>query len=257
MNYVEYGKENDKVIVFLHGGGLGSWNYRAEAELLKGEYHVVLPSLSGHEGSDKPFESIRRSALDLIGLIDEKFGGKVFVLGGLSLGAQVVVETLVLKSDIAKFAVVESASVVPSKLTKALISPSVASSFRLIKKKWFSKLQFDYLKIKKELFNDYYSSTCGISKRDMIAFLKANLAYKADEDLRFAKAKTLVIVGGKEQRKMLSSARIISGLIKDGFLSVKDGLYHGEYSLNYPERYVEELLSFVSDGARARENIIE
>ena len=29
-------------------------------------------------------------------------------------------------------------------------------------------------------------------------------------------------------------------------LEIKDGLYHGDYSINHPERYVEELLQMIS-----------
>ena len=31
MKYIEYGKENNEVIMMLHGGGLSWWNYRKEA----------------------------------------------------------------------------------------------------------------------------------------------------------------------------------------------------------------------------------
>ena len=52
MQYREYGKQNPKTVVLLHGGGLSWWNFRAEAELLQDTYHVVLPVLDGHVGSD-------------------------------------------------------------------------------------------------------------------------------------------------------------------------------------------------------------
>ena len=55
MNYKEFGKDNPKTIILLHGGGLSWWNYREEAEALKNEYHVVIPILDGHAGSDKHF----------------------------------------------------------------------------------------------------------------------------------------------------------------------------------------------------------
>ena len=58
MKYVEYGQENKEVIILLHGGGLSWWNYREVAELLQDDYHVVLPILNGHAGSDKDFVSI-------------------------------------------------------------------------------------------------------------------------------------------------------------------------------------------------------
>ena len=48
MKYQEYGPKQKDVILLLHGGGLSWWNYRAVAELLQEEYHVILPILDGH-----------------------------------------------------------------------------------------------------------------------------------------------------------------------------------------------------------------
>ena len=58
MKTVEIGKQNNDVIMLLHGGGLSWWNYKDEAELLKNRYHVVLPILDGHAGSDNDFISV-------------------------------------------------------------------------------------------------------------------------------------------------------------------------------------------------------
>ena len=66
MNYIEYGKENSKVIILLHGGGLSWWNYREVAELLQADYHVILPILDGHAESDRDFTTIEDNAKEII-----------------------------------------------------------------------------------------------------------------------------------------------------------------------------------------------
>ena len=66
MKIIEYGEENSEVIMLLHGGGLSWWNYRDEANLLKENYHVVLPVLDGHADSDTPFTTIENNAKELI-----------------------------------------------------------------------------------------------------------------------------------------------------------------------------------------------
>lgn len=94
------------------------------------------------------------------------------MIGGLSLGGQILVEMLSQRKNICRYAIVESASVIPSKLTYSLIRPTFGTCYGLIKQKWFSKLQFRSLRIKPELFDDYYQDTCGITKQNMIAFYK-------------------------------------------------------------------------------------
>ena len=115
MNYVEYGKENSNVIILLHGGGLSWWNYRAVAKMLQYEYRVILPILDGHAASDRDFTTIEDNAAEVIEFINEQFGGSVLLLGGLSLGGQILLEILSQREDICQFAFVESALVIPSK----------------------------------------------------------------------------------------------------------------------------------------------
>ena len=164
MIFKEYGQENKEVIILLHGGGLSWWNFREEAELLQKDYHVVLPILNGHAGSDKDFVSIEATAEDVIAFIDEKFGGSVLAIGGLSLGAQVLTEILSKRKDICRYAVIESALVIPMKVTHALVKPMMDMSYGLIKKQWFAKIQFKSLGIKDELFDEYYRDTCQIKQ---------------------------------------------------------------------------------------------
>ena len=66
MKCFEYGKDHPQIILLLHGGGLSWWNYREAAELLRQDYHVVLPILDGHAGSDRPFTTIESNAEEII-----------------------------------------------------------------------------------------------------------------------------------------------------------------------------------------------
>ena len=200
MKTVEFGKQNNDVIMLLHGGGLSWWNYKAETELLKDQYHVVLPILDGHAGSDSDFISIEENASRLISFIDKEFGGSVLLIGGLSLGAQILVEMLTQRNSICQNAVIESASVIPSKLTNALIKPMFSLSYGLVKMKYFAQMQFDYLHIRKDLFEDYYRDTSQISKENMIAFLEANTSYEIKPNLKMS-TPTSIYLSAKKNRK--------------------------------------------------------
>lgn len=241
MEFREYATKKDETIMLLHGGGLSWWNYRDEAEQLQQDYRVILPILDGHAGSDRVFTTIEDNAADIISFIDRELGGSVLLLGGLSLGAQIVLERLSQREDICRYAIVESASVIPSKLTNALITPVFGSSYGLIKNRNFAKLQFRSLHMKQNLFEEYYRDTCQITKADMIAFLKANSAYKPKRELQNSQAKIRIVVGGKEKKTMLQSAKLLHEKLQNSVLEIKEGLCHGEYSINCPEQYVTEL----------------
>ena len=76
MNVIEYGKQNSDIIMLLHGGGLSWWNFRTEAELLSGRYHVVLPILDGHAESDHDFQALRKMQAGSSLLLTENMGAR-------------------------------------------------------------------------------------------------------------------------------------------------------------------------------------
>ena len=247
MKYIEYGKNQKEVIILLHGGGLSWWNYREVAEQLSSDYHIILPILDGHADSDSDFTTIENNALEIIKFIDERFSGSVLLIGGLSLGGQIALEILSQKKDVCKYALIESALVVPSKFTYSMIKPTFGSCYGLIKYKWFAKLQFKSLHMKKELFEEYFRDTCAISKWNMIAFLEENSLYTLKESAKDCTAKVNVFVGEKENKAMRESAKIIHENLKGSKLRVLPKMYHGEFSINQAVCYANEIREIVKE----------
>ncbi len=247
MTVMEFGKQNQDTVLLLHGGGLSWWNYRQAAMLQEKDFHVVLPVLDGHADSDAPFTTIGDNAARLISYIDTHFGGQVMAIGGLSLGGQIAVEMLFRRSDICRYALIESALVRPMKLTHALIGPTFGMSYGLISQKWFARLQADYLGIPKELFDDYFRDTCKISKADMIAFLKANSSYTIQPGLSETKAKVKILAGAKEQKNIRDSAKMLHEAIPGSSMELLPGLRHGDLSLNNPEQYAKILTEWIGE----------
>lgn len=245
MQFREYGTENRETIILLHGGGLSWWNHQAQAEMLRSAYHVVLPILDGHAGSDKPFTTIEDNAAELIAFIDGSCGGQVLLIGGLSLGAQIVLEILSQRRQICRYALVESASVIPSKRTQALIAPAFGCSYDLIRNRRFAKLQFKALHMRDPFFEAYYRDTCQITKADMIAFLRANAAYSLKSPIAETSARVHVFAGEKENGAILRSVKVMRERIPGCTAHILPELFHGEFSLNHPDQYVAFLQKIV------------
>ena len=217
MNYAEYGKGNSNVIILLHGGGLSWWNYKEIAEMLQINYHIIIPILDGHAGSDKRFTTIENNALEIIEFINDKLDGSVLLIGGL----------------------------IPSKFTYFMIKPAFGSCYGLIKYKWFSKLQFKSLRIKQHLFDNYYRDTCAITKGNMIAFLQENSLYSLKDGIEESEAIVHIFVGEKENHSMEKSAELIHKKLQNSSIQVLPNMYHGEFSINHADDYVRRLLEII------------
>lgn len=239
MQFREFGEAKREKIVLLHGGGLSWWNYRETAEILKNEFHIILPILDGHAGSDRPFTSIEDNAAEIISWIDDHCGGSVSLIGGLSLGGQILLEMLSQRRELSTHALIESAAVIPSRLTNALIAPAFGSSYGLIRNRGFARLQAQSLHIRSELFEDYYRDTCQIKKSDMIAFMKANTAYALKDTLRSSQAKPHVYYGGKEPGEIKRSAQLIGKTLPVCQLHCFPNYHHGDFSLNHAQDYAD------------------
>ena len=248
MQFHEYGADRKDTILLLHGGGLSWWSCREAAEKLQDDYHVILPILDGHAGSDRAFTTIEDNASAIISFIDERLGSSVLLIGGLSLGGQILLEMLSQRKDLCSYALVESAAVLPSRLTNALIAPAFGSSYGLIRNRTFARLQFQALHIKPELFEAYYRDTCQIKKQDMIAFMKANTSYTLKESFRDTTAKVHVYVGEKETGEILRSAEAICRALPSGKLHRLPELRHGEFSINHADRYADAIRQIVRGG---------
>lgn len=207
MIFKKFGNKNFPTIILLHGGGLSYWSLQNVIDGLVDDYHVVTPIIDGHgEDSGNTFISIEDSANKLIKYIDNEYNGQVYAIGGLSIGAQIVLEVLSKRAKISEYAIVESALIYPIKGTKLLAIPTYKLCYGLIKKEWFSKLQAKTLLVSTEQFEQYYRDSVNISKQSLINITLSNGSYEFKEILSEVETKLLIIVGSKELKIMKKSA---------------------------------------------------
>ncbi len=232
-------------IILLHGGGLSWWSLEPIIEILKNNFHVVTPIIEGHgEAGRDTFVSIESSAHKLIEYIDHQYKGKVFAIGGLSIGAQIVTEVISLRNNITDYAIIESALVYPMKGAASMIVPAYKLFYGLIKKRWFSKMQAKTLCVPEKMFERYYQDSLNMTKESLINITISNADFRLKSSISDTKARVLVIVGEIELGIMKKSAIHLHELIADSELYVAQGLGHGGISLLYPEQYVSIITSF-------------
>jgi pimeloyl-ACP methyl ester carboxylesterase len=248
MLFKEFGKPGRPVIVLLHGGGLSWWSLEEAIGRLSGAYRVVAPVIDGHgEDGAEAFRSIEDSAEKLMAYVDSRCGGKVLLLAGLSLGAQIAVEALSARPDIAEYAVLESALVLPMKALTAAMAPVYKLSYGLIRQRWFARAQAQALGLPDGLFERYYQDSLRFSRETLQNIAVSNGNYALKPSFCGVEAKVLVVVGEREIRAMRSSARKLNEAARGSQLYVAKGMRHGELSLMHPSEYVKLLEEFLTD----------
>jgi pimeloyl-ACP methyl ester carboxylesterase len=248
MLFIENGDKKLPTIILLHGGGLSYWTLTDIVELLKEDYRIITPIIDGHsDDGNNEFISIEDSAKKLIRYIEQQCEGKVFALGGLSIGAQIAAETLSRKENIAQYAILESALIIPIVGTRLITIPMIKHSYGLIKNKWFSKMQAKTSFIQDNMFERYYYDSLKLSKQSLVNMILSNGTYKLKQNIENIKTKVLVIVGEKEINILKKSAKILNKKISNSVMYLAKKMGHGELSLKYPKKYVEIIKEFFTN----------
>ena len=108
MKFHEFGDKNLPPILLIHGGGSSWWNYLRQARILSHKYHVILPTLNGHgEEFQKYYISTEDSAQEILNYVRQNYDGKLFAIGGVSLGGQIAMELLSIDSKLAEKAIID------------------------------------------------------------------------------------------------------------------------------------------------------
>lgn len=192
MKFKEFGDKSHPTVILLHGDGLSWWSFKELIASLKGRYHIVAPIIDGHgEDGITTFISIQDSAQKLIQYIDENNQGKVLVIGGVSLGAQIAVEVLSKRADITKYAILISTSVVPDK-SIMWFKVLVENLFHgLMYPKCFAKIQAKILCVKKDSIEPYYKDKLNISKKSLVNMTVSGGTYTVSDALKKNKGKDI------------------------------------------------------------------
>lgn len=247
MRYREFGEKTRPTFILLHSEGLSWWSLKNIIYYLKTDYHVITPIIDGHgEDGSTTFISTHHSAEKLIHYIDENCNGKVFAIGGLSLGAQIVIEVLSQRTDIAEYAILESALVVPANCKIRVAIPTCKSFYRLRRKRWFAKLQASTLCVKQDMFEQYYKDSLTISRESLSNIALSISSYAVPDGLKNTKAKALIIFGFKERKIIDKSVRKLMKTIPDSQVCIVPGMRHGEFSRVHYMEYLALIKHFMA-----------
>lgn len=109
MIFKEFGQIN-KPTILLIPGEIYSWQaYMPHIKSLEKNYHILIPKILRKDTEDNyHFESISNSSQAILDYLDKYKIEKPFCLIGYSLGAQIILDLLSKRKDLATYALIES-----------------------------------------------------------------------------------------------------------------------------------------------------
>ncbi|WP_273322224.1 alpha/beta fold hydrolase [Vallitalea guaymasensis] len=227
MKYKVTNQTKKKTIIFLNGGGVGPWMWEAQLNNLP-QYKMITFDYKGHgENGNKDFISMSDVIDDLRVIIQNEVKNEPVYLIGHSLGAQIALKAFN-ELPIDK-AIIISALNKPMKKILPFIKPLVKCSIPFVRYKWFAKLNAKQLNIKNDLFEDYYNTSKVMNYKSLKNIFSENMSFQNTNQLD---DRILVVVGEKEKKIMLESAKSLSQnpiIIKD---AVHDIPYNHYYTIN-------------------------
>ena len=256
MKFHEFGDKNLPSILLIHGGGSSWWNYLRQARILSEEYRVILPTLNGHgEEYQLDYVSTEDSALEILDYIKANCGGKVFAIGGVSLGGQIAMELLSLDSEIAEKTIIDGSLCIPQpRLAK--ISIFLVSLFgKLMFSKSSCKFQlslmnkfYPQLAYPDEIKNYYMEDLPRTPIKTLVTIYKTYMGhYKLNSRISKSKAQVLYIYGKKELKCVKESARLFQQLHPDTILYEAKGYNHGYLSAYLPQEWIKLVVPFLEN----------
>ena len=250
MKFYEFGDKNLPNIMLVHGAGWSYWLYLRQAKMLQNKYHIILPVLDGHgEECDILYSSTEKMADKLIEYIDKNCGGELFAISGVSLGAQIVVEVLSKRNEIAEKAIIESGVCIPSLLIYKF-SNLISTLFGgVLFSKSFAKLSVKLLPKEWQFPDDikelYLRDMSTMKKESLKNIFATYFKYTLKEALKGCTADTIYWYGSKELKCIKKSSKLFKSYVKRCEVIELEKYNHAEISTYHPEEWVKRVEEFL------------
>jgi pimeloyl-ACP methyl ester carboxylesterase len=216
LAYQASGPEDAQSIVFLHGGGVGSWMWNPVIGLLS-DYRCIAPDQPEHGGSRRIGKfNIELAAEKVADLIHEQTRRGKATIVGLSEGAQIAVQVLASTPEVVEKAIVSSALLFPVPGLGWAKSPSLLSWLYRVSvppfrnNDWWIRLN---MKRAAGIPDEYYSSFKKdfqeTTESEFVNLMISNQNFRLPSGLDRAVPPTLVLAGKKEYAAMKKSMQIL------------------------------------------------
>lgn len=252
MKFHEFGDPRHPTVMLIHGAGNAWWSFLRQARALENRFRVILPTLDGHaEECEEEYRSTETEADKLLEYIDARCDGRLFLLGGVSLGGQIVMELLSRRPDVAQRAIVDGALCIPQPFMAKACSACATLFWPLMFSRPACRLQMwalrtffpEEMRFPPELETRYIEDTPRLSRAALRTVYRTYMgSYQLKDSIGASSAAIEFWYGDGEMHCVKESARLLASTAPRCRIREAQGCSHGTLAVYRPS----EWLSFAS-----------
>ena len=241
----EYGNENPKIIVMIHGTAMSWKMFVPAAEALADTYHVILAGVPGHDPDrDDEFTSVEQTASEIEeGLLHQGIN-TVDLLYGLSMGGGIVLRMLADSRLTIRHAVIDGGiapyefpkTVCALILAKDVVLTGLAKHSRRLLSCAFSDRDYG-----KETVDGMYQVLRHMSARTIFRVYASTDNYSMSDVFPETDTEIEYWYGSEEEKERKTDIQYFRKHIPHVRIRILHGMKHGQYAAVDTESFVKDL----------------
>ena len=246
MNIQEYGKENLKSLVMIHGACM-SWDmFRESIDVLQNRFHVYAVAVPGHDlATDEEFTSVEQISRQIEEELIARGQKQIDLLYGLSMGGGFVIRMLADNRLIVGEAVID-AGITPYELPFLLTRLILLKDFLMTEWGKHSKkalsLAFPPERYTQEGVDEMFRVMQHMTAKTIWNVFDSTDNYSMPEQFPVIKTKIRYWYGDRERRARTLDIAYVKKHIPGVLFREIPGMDHGEYALMMPQTFAEDLM---------------
>ena len=212
-------------MLFLHGGGVSGWMWRATLNRLGSGVRSIVPDLPGHGSSDQvDYVSHAETVSHLAALLRDRAPGGAVVVG-FSLGGQLALLLAAEHPELVRGVVIVSAETKPAPAPRATLA-LLKLTAPLARRRWFAELQAKQLGVPDADLDHYVRDSRAMTPATLLASVGENITFTLPGSWSSFPGPATVIVGERERGLMRASATLTHDALPGSRLVVADDVHH-------------------------------
>jgi len=245
MNVLEYGKENGKSILFVHGmASTALLCYEPLLAYLK-DYHVILVELDGHSDTvNDTFTTIDQQCEEIEAWVNTHMNGTVDCLSGFSLGAAICVRLLERRNISAGKVLLDAPFTVHMGMKRFVFRPLFSKGILLMQKNvWIPKsVIYSMMGEGNDSSREILNQT--VSQKSLRNACTEVYTYRIRKSLAAYENPVFVWYGEYEPYPK-QSAELLKTYLPQLVTEEFPHMGHGQFLHEHPHAYAEKLIEFI------------